>query len=440
MRDDPLAQGPLTAATRARNLVVLAVPILGSAIIDTAASLTNSVVVGRGLGTDGLAVVGVSLTVYQIVAQVAFAALAGFGILLAQRLGAGDAEGVTAVTRAGAAIGTAVAVLSAASLIGLAPLLTAPFGIPAALSDTAAGLVRLLAVAVALQVVSMFFTLLLYENRISHPTLISSIATAVINVAVTLALLPTLGVWAIAVGAIVSRLVSVAVLAIAARRLLVPIGRLTESGWENVRVQLRLSLPEVVNNGLDYLGNFVFVLIVSAGGVAAVAANQVSYGLYMGVFAAGMSLAIAVQVHIGHSLGAGAPREMTAYFRLGILIGAVAFLSVGVVMSALAPFISALIVPSNAETQELITSLLRLLVIAAPLMCIASITMSRLRAVGRTTSAAVINLVCTWVFQVGGALVATAVFGPDVLLCYVALITYLVARSVWATLAWKTAR
>lgn len=437
MNNDSDAAPQAAQRARVKNLLILAVPILGSALIDLLASFANSVVVGRGLGTDGLAAVGVALTIYQIVAQVAFAALAGFGILLAQRLGANDVKGALDTMRAGAAMAAIAVAVSVLALLVFAPYLTMPFGIPAYLSDTSASLLRALSAALALQIVSFYFTLLLYAHKVARPSFVASLVTASVNVSTTFLLLPALGIWAVVVGAAASRLFSAIVLGVAARQHFELRRHRPKSLRRNMGNQLRLSAPEILNNGLDYLGNFLFVLIVSAGGVAAVAANQVSYGLYMGVFAAGMSLAVAVQVYIGRSHGAGAYTEMSQYFRSGVLLGAFAFLGVGIVMALFAQPIAVLIVPSNTETQDLIASLLRLLVVASPLMCVASIALNRLRAVGRTTSAALINLVCTWVFQVGGALVLTTIFGPNVVLCYWALVGYLVARIVWSILAWR---
>lgn len=118
-------------------LVRFAVPLLFSNICQSLYAVVDSAVVGRFLGVQAFAAVGAAGTVSWMVIDVVIGLTQGFGVLFAQRFGAGD------ISKLKKAVGTSLwlggllgVVLTSAGILGAEPMLRA-IRIPSELADDA---------------------------------------------------------------------------------------------------------------------------------------------------------------------------------------------------------------------------------------------------------------------------------------------------------------
>jgi putative MATE family efflux protein len=91
----------LTSGNPARRIVVFALPLLVGDFLYVFYTMTDAFIVGRWLGINGLAAVGASYSIIGFVFGFIYGLTDGFAVITAQRVGAGDAEGIRRSVAAG---------------------------------------------------------------------------------------------------------------------------------------------------------------------------------------------------------------------------------------------------------------------------------------------------------------------------------------------------
>jgi putative MATE family efflux protein len=94
----------LTSGNPARRIVSFALPLLVGDFLYVFYTMTDAFVVGRWLGINGLAAVGATYSIIGFVSGFIYGLTDGFAVITAQRVGAGDAEGIRRSVAAGLAL------------------------------------------------------------------------------------------------------------------------------------------------------------------------------------------------------------------------------------------------------------------------------------------------------------------------------------------------
>ena len=91
----------LTTGNPAKRIVIFALPILAGDFLHTFYTMADAYIVGRWLGINGLAAVGVGSNLVRFVFGITIGLSAGFAVITAQRTGAENDEGIRRSVAAG---------------------------------------------------------------------------------------------------------------------------------------------------------------------------------------------------------------------------------------------------------------------------------------------------------------------------------------------------
>lgn len=115
----------LTSGNPARRIIAFALPLLIGDFLQIFYTMTDAYIVGRWLGINGLAAVGVSYSMIGFVFGFIYGLTGGFAVITAQRVGAGKAEGIRRSVAAGLTLSFFTSIVLTALLLPLCrPVLT----------------------------------------------------------------------------------------------------------------------------------------------------------------------------------------------------------------------------------------------------------------------------------------------------------------------------
>jgi len=290
-----------------RRIVVIAVPALGSLLVEPIYVLTDTVVVGR-LGTVPLGGLALASTVLNTLVWVVNFLSYGTTVRVAVRRGAGDpaaaAEDALQALWLAAGIGLAIALV-----VGLgADALVGALGDDAAVRDAGVTYLRISALGLPFHVVTIAAVGYLYGlPDTTRPFLVALGANAV-NLVVELVLVfgAGAGIAGSAWGTVVAQVLAATVI------LAVVVPRLRADGLQRLRV-VPAVMRDIVRVGAHLVQRTAFLLAAlavataaaSAVGPEALAAHQIAAQLFL-FLAIGVDMfKVAGQSLVGHALGAG---------------------------------------------------------------------------------------------------------------------------------------
>ena len=357
-------------------LLRLALPLIGAQLAYVAMVFTDTLMMGR-LGPAALAGGGLGASVYSFVSVICIGVITAVANLAALRRGAGDTEGVAAVTAAGIWIALALALLAGCLLWNIEPLL-ALAGQPEESRQAAAVFLRCLAFALPGHL--LFMTLRGFTSALERPGPVLTIVlgAAALNALLNLALLhgwgglPQPGLPGI--GTVTAVVMNGAALCLAlyiTRHPAYAPYRLARY----LRRPDRRALADTLGQGLAISGTYAVeaCLFLSAAlcmgtlSTTALAANQIAYQLVYLVFMLPAGLSYATSIRIGQHQGAGRPREVLLVGRLAIGGGAVVMSGIAVLFWCFPGWFVGLFL---ADAHSPVAELARQLVLIAALFVI----------------------------------------------------------------------
>ena len=84
----------MTVGSPLKLIIAFAIPVLIGNVFQQLYNLTDILIVGRLLGVEALAAVGVSAPIFMVLLMIAFGFTGGLTVITAQRFGAKDKAGV----------------------------------------------------------------------------------------------------------------------------------------------------------------------------------------------------------------------------------------------------------------------------------------------------------------------------------------------------------
>lgn len=201
--------------TRGRPLKLMArfaVPLILSSLLQQAYSLADSAIVGWLIGVEAFAAVGASSFLSWLPTSMLMGLSQGFGVLLAQRFGAGDREGLRRATLLSAAMASAAALAMTALGIGfLTPLLVA-VQTPAEMMAYSADYLRVVFSGLLATGLYNVAACALRARGDSRSPLIALVISTVLNIALDWALvaLAGMGVEGVALATVIAQCASLA--------------------------------------------------------------------------------------------------------------------------------------------------------------------------------------------------------------------------------------
>jgi MATE family multidrug resistance protein len=326
----------------ARGLLTLAWPILVSQLAQTANGVVDTVMAGQASGVD-LAAVALGTSIWLPLFLAVLGLLSALQPMVSHLHGAGRMPEIGAVTRQALLLALPLGLLGAWLLREAAPFLHA-FGVEEAVIPLTQAYLD--GVSWGFPALCVFLALRFYAEGLgtTRPIMIASLGGLAVNVVADYVLVfgkfgfPAMGGPGCGYATGFVLWLMLGMLAWQCRRIDREHGtQVVKGAWapdaSQYRALLRLGLPI---GFMTFVETSVFALIgllIAGIGTAGVAAHQIAMNISTLAFMVPFSLAMAMSIRVGFSIGAGDPAGLRATLRTGyLLMGAVACINAGVVV------------------------------------------------------------------------------------------------------------
>ncbi len=403
---------------------MIAAPLAAAYLAEIAMLITDMAIVGR-LGSVQLAAVGLAGDLMIEVMLFCMAIVSIVGVLVAQAIGAGDAESGAHHLRQGLWLATALSIPGMLLCWNLMPLLALTDQDPAVLAFGEA----YLHAAVWCFLPSLWFVVLReFVAALSRPrsVMVITIAAVGLNAALTYALvfgalgLPALGVagagWATTIVCWVMFAALAWYMTRAAHfkphRVFHALGRLDPAAcWRILVLGLPLGGLALMEGGLFA----VTAILMGVLGAEALAANQIVITVIATTFVVAMALGEAAAIRVAYGIGAGDPAQAQRAGLLGIGLGVLVMAAAAVVFLAAPETLAGLFLdlgdPANREVVELTSGLFVIAAVFQIFDGVQAISSRALRGLRDTFAPMWIAGLGYWGFGIPGGYLLAFVFG-----------------------------
>jgi putative MATE family efflux protein len=417
-----LGGGGLFVAGRGMRgiLLRLAWPVVAERISLTLLAAVDALLVGRYVGADAMAAVGLGGLWMWLPLVGAMGAEIGATALVARDVGAGSprsaVRSVDAAILAALAWGLGTAVL----MVVAAPLLMRLMGAEAAVAPLGAEYLRPALVGLPLMLVMYAANGALRGMGNTVGPMLVLFAVNIVNLAVAFLLIS--GVIGVELGVTASGIgygaagVTGGVLALG---LLVRNGggigyrpslASLRPGWQATRRFLRLALPVSLDE-LQFIAAFLlYTRIIAGAGTSAVAAHTVALRTMDVAIMPGFALGTAATTLVGQGLGMQRPDLAQSAARTAWSLTGVLTVCGAVLLALFSPWIAALFV-SDPEVVDTAATLMRIFALAMPAIGLTSSFAGALRGAGDVRYILGVTTITTWCVRIPVALLGTAVLG-----------------------------
>ncbi|MEX0750988.1 MAG: MATE family efflux transporter, partial [Dehalococcoidia bacterium] len=433
-----------------RVILKLAWPVGVERFSISVLSAVDAVLVGRYVGADGLAAVGIGTLMFWIPLSGALAVDVGATAVVARDVGAGDRSRVQAALHASIVLALVWGILCTAIVFAAAPWLMRLMGaepevVPHGVEYLRAGsigfpmLMVLYAVSGALRGMGNTWM----------PMVILIIVNA-INAIVTFVLISgdvaDLGVLASGIGyAAAGTTGGVLALALAASGLApvrMDVTRLLATSRESMARVLRIGLPVGLEEAQFMFAFLVYTRIVARLGTEQLAAHSLALRSLELAILPGFALGTAATALVGQYLGAGLPDMAEAIAKRVRFFAICLLVTMAAVQFAIAPYVVELFVRDDPEVVETGTRLLRVFAFALPAMGVHASLSGVLRGAGDVRFVLYTFTFTAWGIRVPIAAFMVIVLGLTVPFAWLAAVTENWVRAAlvqrrFALGAWK---
>jgi MATE family multidrug resistance protein len=404
--------------------LVIAAPLAAAYLAEIAMMITDMVIVGR-LGSVQLAAVGLAGDLMIEIMLFGMAIVSIVGVLVAQTIGAGDAQSGAHHLRQGLWLATALSIPSTLLCWNLMPLLALTDQDPAVLAFGES----YLQAAVWCILPSLWFVVLReFVAALSRPqsVMVITVAAVALNAVLSYGLvhgafgLPALGVagagWATSIVCWVMFAALAWHMTRAARfrpyRVFHALSRLDPAACRQI---LTLGLPL---GGLALMEGGLFAvtaILMGVLGAEALAANQIVIAAIGTTFVVAMALGEAAAIRVAYGVGAGDPAQAQRAGLLGIGLGVLVSAAAAVVLLAAPETLAGLFLdlgdPANREVVELTAGLFVIAAVFQIFDGVQAISSRALRGLRDTFAPMWIAGLGYWGFGIPGGYLLAFVFG-----------------------------
>ena len=346
----------MTRGTPIKLIVTFALPMLLGNAFQQLYSLVDTAVVGKVLGTAALAAVGSAGWLDWLVLGCMLGLTTGFSIVISQRFGAGDYDGLRqAITMSAILTIVSIIVLTTGALLLCGPILTA-MNTPAEALPLAISYSSTLFKGLCINMCYNLFAAILRALGNSRTPLIAMVIASIVNVVLDIVFVAYFH-WGVA-GAAGATVVGQACAAVFCLFSLAKIDfiRPKKADWRihtpTLNRLLTLGMPIAAQNVVVSVGGLVLQSIANGFGMAFVAGYAAAAKICGMLEMAGWSVGSAMATYSGQNLGAGNYRRIRIGVRHAIGVAVIMAIICGVIGIAFGEPLTMLFVSQDANSLD----------------------------------------------------------------------------------------
>lgn len=337
-------------------IVSFALPLMAGNIFQQLYTVVDTMVVGKGLGVNALAALGVADGLNWMVLSIAQGLVQGFAILMAQEFGAGRMDKLRRV------IGNSVmlAAVSAAVVFVLGQTAARPVLVlmqaPEEIMGGALLYLRIMFMGIPVIMLYNLLACILRSLGDGQTPLNAMIVASLVNIVLDLLFVLGFG-WGIA-GAAVATLIAQLVSSLFCLRQLLKIEELKlersdlRPDTELMKQLFLLGLPMALQNMMIAVGSMIVQSVVNGFGVLFIAGFTATNKLYGLLEIAATSYGYAMITYVGQNLGAGRIDRIKKGMRAAIVVAIFTSLAISAVMLIFGKNILGLFISGTPEVVE----------------------------------------------------------------------------------------
>lgn len=361
----------MTKGSPIKLLVLFALPVLAGGILQHCYSLADGAIVGRYLGVGALAAIGATANLDGLLLGFVMALMQGFSILVAQRFGARDQQGLLRAAINSLYLTLIIAALmTAISLPLIRPLLRLLRTPDEVVGDAQRYIGWIFACMVVPMLTNLAYALLRAMGD-SRTPLICLISSFILNIGFDVLLIigMGLGVAGAAMGTIIAQLLVWPVLLLRLRREKALAARSQDwkPCYKTMMALMKLGLPMAIQNSIALVGVILLQVVVNGFGVKHMAAFTAVTRILYFIKEPAVSYGHAVSAYVGQNYGARRYDRVLSGVRVSerAMAGVCAACMIATHLFS-AQLIGLLIPAGDPETRILAGQVLRILVWSLP--------------------------------------------------------------------------
>lgn len=358
-------QTDMTMGKPFKMILDFTIPVFIGNIFQQFYSMVDAIIVGKFVGTKGLAAVGATGTITFLILGFLMGLTAGFTVLTSQKFGAGKMDEMRQTVGNAAVLSAIVsAVMTAVSMIGMRSLLVF-MHTPADIFDDAYAYIMIICGGIFAQVLYNILASILRALGNSRTPLYFLIISAILNIVLDLVFIIVFhwGAPGAAWATVISQGIS-GVLCLIYIVKYVPELKLKKSDWKLrgnlVKIQISVGIPMGLQYSITAIGTMMVqsaLNILGSYHVAAFTAGNKIENIFTQAYVA---LGTAMATYNAQNIGAGKLERVQEGFRKAHLIGIGYSIVTGIVLVTVGKYLSYLFISDNAaEVIPMVDTYLR---------------------------------------------------------------------------------
>ena len=279
----------LTSGNPAKRIVAFALPLLAGEVLHLFYTMTDAYIVGRWLGINGLAAVGVSASLVQFVFGLVMGLTGGFAVITTQRVGEGNEEAIRRSVATGLLLSLALALIMTLALLPLSRPILDLMQTPTEIIDYSTSYAVIIFSGTAVFMFYFMVSGIIHAGGDSFTPMLFTVVGVILNIVLDILFIAVFswGVGGAAAATVISELIACTLCVVFLfrrfRRFL-PRRHDWAVGWAEIGTHLSLGIAMALQRSIVEVGNLMVQTVVNSLGsltVAAVTAAQRVRGLNM---------------------------------------------------------------------------------------------------------------------------------------------------------------
>jgi putative MATE family efflux protein len=407
----PVSASPVSAPPRP-SLVGLTWPLLAELVLGMAVGIAGLWLASRVSDT---AVGAFALSNHV---QVSFFLLfriisMGVSVVISQNLGAGDRASADLAARAALAGSTWLGLGAALALVLFATPLLRVMNAPDEVLPLATPYLRILAISLALDAFNASMAAVMRAHMHARDTLYNMLAMHGLHLALSLVLMPSMGLAGYAVAAAVSRAFGMGLHLLLWRWRLQLVPQAADwwrLHWDRLAPVLHIGLPGAAENIAYRLALMVTIALAAGMGTDALATHSYTMQLMYFILVFGLAIGFASEILVGHLVGARQLHAAHALVRKSVRYGLVVSTGIALAAALAGPWLMRRFTQDEAIIAQAST-LLWITVLLEPGRTFNLVVINALRATGDARFPVVAGIASMVFVMAGGAWLLGSVMG-----------------------------